>query len=88
MKLRAGLVGLGPAWEKRHRNALRALSDRFEVRAICEQVAHRADKAAKEFSADTLDGYHALARREDIDVVLLLSPQWYGALPILSLIHI
>lgn len=82
MKLRAGLVGLGEAWEKRHRNALRALSDRFEVRAICEQVAHRAEKAAKDFNADTLDGYHALARRDDIDVVLMLSPQWYGALPI------
>ena len=82
MKLRAGLIGLGTAWEKRHRNALRALSDRFEVRVICEQVAHRAQKAANEFGADTVDGYHALARRDDIDVVLMLSPQWYGALPI------
>ncbi len=82
MKLRVGLIGLGSVWESRHRSALRAMSDRFEVRAICEQVAHRAQKAAHEFDADTIDGYHALARRSDIDAVLILSPQWYGTLPI------
>ena len=84
MKLRVGLIGLGPAWEKRHRSALKALGERFEVRAICEQVSHRAEQAAREFGAETLDGYHVLARREDIDAVLMLSPQWYGALPILA----
>ena len=31
-----------------------------------------------------LDGYHALARRQDIDAVLMLSHQWYGELPILA----
>lgn len=82
MKLRVGLIGLGAAWEKRHRPALWAMSDRFEVRAICEEVGHRAAQAAKKFDADTVDGYHALARRSDIDAVLMLSPQWYGALPI------
>ena len=30
MKLRVGIVGLGPAWKQRHRLALKALSDRFE----------------------------------------------------------
>lgn len=58
------------------------MSDRFEVRAICEQVAHRAEKAANEFHAAKVDGYRALARRGDIDAVLMLSPQWYGTLPI------
>jgi predicted dehydrogenase len=82
MKLKVGLIGLGSAWEKRHRPALLGLSDRFEVRAIYEQVAHRAEKAAKKFNADTVDGYHALARRPDVDAVLILSPQWYGTLPI------
>lgn len=82
MKLRVGLVGLGTAWEKRHRSALRSMSDRFEVRAICEQVAHRAEHAAREFQADTIDGYHALARREDIDAIMMLSSEWYGMLPI------
>ena len=84
MKLRVGLIGLGDAWQQRHAPALRALGDRFEVRAVCEQVAHRAEQAAAEFAATAVDGYRALARREDIDAVLILSPQWYGALPILA----
>ncbi len=84
MKLRVGLVGLGSAWETRHLPALRALADRFEVRAICEPVAHRAALAAKEFGAAQVDGFRALAAREDVDGVLLLSAQWYGSLPILA----
>ncbi len=84
MKLRVGLIGLGEAWQQRHAPALRALADRFEVRAVCEQVAHRATQAATEFSAAPVDGFRALTRREDVDAVLILSPQWYGALPILA----
>jgi len=84
MKLRVGLVGLGNAWEIRHRPALRALSDRFEVRAVCEPVAHRAEIGARDFGADAVDGFRALTEREDVDAVLVLSGQWYGALPILA----
>lgn len=84
MKLRVGLIGLGDAWQQRHAPALRALADRFEVRAICEQVGHRAERAAKQFGAAAVDGYRVLAGREDIDAVLILSPQWYGALPIMA----
>lgn len=84
MKLRIGVVGLGSAWQARHRPALRALADRFEVRAICEEVALLADQAAQEFDATAVDGFRALTAREDIDAVLLLSSQWYGALPILA----
>jgi predicted dehydrogenase len=54
------------------------------VRAICEQVAARAEQAAAEFGAATADGFRALAAREDIDAVLMLAPQWYGPLPILA----
>jgi predicted dehydrogenase len=84
MKLRVGLVGLGGQWELRHRPALRALAERYEVRAICEQVSHRAKQAAAEFQAACVDGFRALAMREDVDAVLMLSPQWYGVLPILA----
>ena len=84
MKIRVGLVGLGNAWETRHAPALRAMSDRFEVRAVCEQVAHRAERAARDFGAVSVDGYRALAEREDVDAILMLSPQWYGPLPILA----
>jgi predicted dehydrogenase len=84
MRLRVGLVGLGDAWEQRHRPALRALADRFEVRAVCEQVHHRAELAAREFGAAAVDSFRALARREDIDAILILSSPWYGSLPILA----
>jgi predicted dehydrogenase len=84
MRLRVGLIGLGDGWQNRHAPALRALADRFEVRAICEQVAHRAALIAADFDAAAVDGYRTLCSREDIDAVLILAPQWYGALPILA----
>lgn len=84
MRLRLGLVGLGDVWQVRYATALRTLADRFEVRAVCDQVRHRAEQAAAEFQADALDGYHVLACREDIDAIMVLAPQWYGALPILA----
>jgi predicted dehydrogenase len=84
MRLRLGLIGLGDVWQVRHAPALRALADRFEVRAICDPVRHRAEQAATEFDAEAVDGYHVLVQREDIDAVLVLSPQWFRALPILA----
>ncbi len=84
MKLRVGIVGLGEAWESRHRLALRSLSDRFDVRAVHAEVSHLAEQAADEFRADVVDGFRALVQRDDLDAVLLLSPDWYGALPILA----
>ena len=84
MKLRIGVVGLGKAWESRHAPALRALADRFEVRAFCDPVAHRAAEIAQRWPARTCDGFRSLAESDDIDAVLLLSARWYGALPILA----
>ncbi len=84
MRIRLGLIGLGEAWQKRHAPALHALADRFEVRAVCEQVSHRAQYVADEFGAATVGGFQALMRREDIDAVLILADQWYGPLPILA----
>ena len=80
-----GRIGrIGRSLADAARAPLRTMSDRFEVCAVCDQVAHRAEQAAGEFNADAVDGYRTLAQREDIDAVLLLSPQWYGALPILA----
>jgi predicted dehydrogenase len=84
MKLRVGLVGLGQAWEVRHRPALRALADRFEVTAVCDQIAVRAEQAARDFGAQAIDGFRALANRHDVDAILMLAPQWYGYLPVLA----
>src|SRR5262245_50637770 len=82
MKIRVGVVGIGPLWESRHLPALRALSDRFEVAALCDPVQHRAEQAARQLGASVHDGFRALTSRSDIDAVLLLSSQWFGPLPI------
>lgn len=84
MKLRVGIVGIGQAWNTRHRTALLALGDRFEVRAVCDPVAHRAEQVATEFRARQVDSFRNIAFCEDIDAVMLLSAQWFGALPILA----
>lgn len=84
MKLRVGVVGVGSAWETRHRLALLSLSDRFEIRAVCCDVAQRAEQIAREFKSVVVDGYRSLTVREDIDAILMLAPGWYGALPILA----
>jgi len=84
MRLRIGVVGLGDAWLKRHGPALRALAELFELRAVCDQVAHRARHVAAEFGAAAVDGFRVLLRREDVDAVLVLGSQWYGALPVLA----
>jgi predicted dehydrogenase len=84
VKLRVGIIGLGEQWEGRHLPALRTLADRFEVRGVCEQVAHRAERAAAELGAAAVDGFRVLASRDDIDAVLYLADQWFGAAPILA----
>jgi len=82
MKVRTGIVGLGSQWESRHLPALRSLADRFEVRAVCEQVAHRARRVAGELGAVAVDGFRVLAARPDIDAILFLGDQWYGTAPV------
>lgn len=84
MKLRLGIVGLGDAWESRHRPALKAMADRFEIRAITDRVTVLAEAAASEFNACVVHGYRALAARDDIDAIMMLAPDWYGPLPILA----
>jgi len=84
MRLRVGVVGLSQTWSVSHRPALLALGDRFDVRAVCAEVATRAQQAALEFNACAVDGFRSLTLREDIDAVLVLCAEWYGPLPILS----
>ncbi|TWT75872.1 Inositol 2-dehydrogenase/D-chiro-inositol 3-dehydrogenase [Posidoniimonas polymericola] len=84
MRFRLGLIGLGPSWATRHRPALHALSSRFQVRAVCDPVAHRAEQIASELGARPMEGFRALAACEDVDAVMLLSARWFGALPIFA----
>jgi predicted dehydrogenase len=84
LKLKVGLIGLGPTWQSRHRPALAALSNRFSVRAVCDPIAHRAAQVASELGARPVEGFRALAAADDIEAILMLSGRWFGALPILA----
>ncbi|QDV64291.1 Gfo/Idh/MocA family protein [Crateriforma conspicua] len=84
MKLNLGLIGLGTAWQTRHRPALRVLQDRFDVRAVYGTVPKLAESCAAEFQADPVDGYRAICARSDIDAILVLERSWLGWLPALA----
>lgn len=84
MKLRIGLIGLGDAWQTRHRPALRMLHDRFDVRAVYGSVSKLVEGCAAEFQADPIDGYRALLARCDVEAVMVLERSWMGWQPLLA----
>lgn len=84
MKLQVGIVGTSDVWENRHRPALRALADRFEVRAVCAEVGQRSEQIAHEFHATSMDGFRCLAARSDLDAILVLGSGFYGPLPVFA----
>ena len=84
MKLRVGLIGLGEEWNSTHRPALKSLSEKLQVCAICCEVADRSKLVADEFGAIPIDGFRAMMERADIDAVLVLAPDWVGPLPIIA----
>jgi len=77
-RLRVGVVGLGRLWEARHKAALARLSDRFRVTAVYDQVLRRAEVEAQALGCAAAEGLSALFARPDVDVVHLLTPQWFG----------
>jgi len=77
-RLRVGVVGLGRLWEVRHKPALARMKDRFQVVAVYDHVARRAEIEAAQLGCRAVDGLNALIGRDDVDVVYLLTPQWFG----------
>jgi predicted dehydrogenase len=82
VRLRVGVVGLGRLWEARHKPALAKLKDRFTVVAVYDQVARRAEIEANQVGCQAVDGLKDLIERPDVDVIYLLTPQWFGLHPI------
>ncbi len=82
VRLRVGVIGLGRLWEARHKPALASMRDRFQVAAVFDQVARRAEIEAGQLGCKAVDGVAALIDRPDVDVVYLLTPQWFGLHPI------
>jgi predicted dehydrogenase len=82
VRLRVGVVGLGRLWETRHKPSLARLEDRFRVTAVYDQVYRRAEMEAAQIGCAACEGLSALVERPDVDVIYVLSRQWFGLHPI------
>ena len=82
VRLRVGVIGLGRLWETRHKPSLLRLADRFQVTAVYDQVYRRAELEAAQLQCAACEGLSALVERPDVDVIYLLSRQWFGVHPI------
>jgi predicted dehydrogenase len=58
------------------------LRDRFQVTAVYDQVMRRAEIEASQLGCAAAEGLTALFERSDVDVVYVLTPQWFGLYPI------
>ena len=81
VRLRVGVIGLGRLWETRHKPSLARLQDRFRITAVYDQVYRRAEIEADQLDCAACEGLAALVERPDVDVIYLLSPQWFGLHP-------
>lgn len=77
-RLRVGIIGLGRLWETRHKPALARRSDRFQVKAVYDQVARRAELEAAQLGCVACNGIAELLERPDVDAIWILTPQWFG----------
>jgi predicted dehydrogenase len=80
--LRMGIIGLGRCWQRRYQPALRAMRDRYEIRAVFDPVFQYAEHAAQQLECEAVAGLVALLERDDLDAVLLADPQWFGLWPL------
>jgi predicted dehydrogenase len=80
-RLRVGIIGLGRRW-RRYRLVLARLGDDFQVRAVCDHVALRAEAEARALGCAAAAGPVDLLGREDVEAVLVLDRQWFGLWPL------
>jgi predicted dehydrogenase len=81
VRLRVGVIGLGRLWETRHKPSMARLKDRFRITAVYDQIHRRAQIEAEQLDCAACAGISALIERDDVDVVYLLTPQWFGIYP-------
>src|SRR6516165_3280593 len=79
--LRVGIIGLGRRWRRRYRPALEALRDRYEIKAVCDEVRARAVHEGRHLGCAAM-GPGGLVARDDLDALLLCSRQWFGLWPV------
>jgi len=81
-RLRVGIIGLGRRWRRRYAPALRALSDLFEIAAVCDPIPQQAAAEAARLRCPSSAGPSELVERHDVDAVLLLDLGWQRLWPV------
>jgi predicted dehydrogenase len=82
VRIRIGVVGLSDSWERRYKPALLRMSEKFDIRAVYDEVAYRGRVQASELECDAADGFTCLIERDDVDAVYLLGGSWLGLEPV------
>lgn len=75
--INVGIIGLGSVWES-YRAVLSQMRRPPQVTAVYDCVPARAEPVAKELEAVAVSGLRALARRNDMQAILLLEAGWPG----------
>jgi predicted dehydrogenase len=81
-RLRVGVIGLGRQWRRRYAPALQALTDLFELTAVCDQIPQQAAAEAARLRCPAAAGPSELIERDDVGAVLLLDLGWQRLWPV------
>lgn len=76
-KIKLGVIGIGFAWDRLHYPALKELSDKYEIVAVCNKTIDKAQGFAQSINlpADCIySDYREMLKRTDIDTVDVLVP--------------
>ena len=72
-----GIIGTGMAFERLHYPAYQKLSDKFEIRALCDIDFQKTDKWRKLLNLlpkDCYRDFHEMIRRKDLDAFDIMVP--------------
>ena len=72
-RLRFAIVGCGRI-APRHAQSLAELSDRAQLVAVADVIESRAQRPARDYSAEAATDYRRLLDRKDIDVINICTP--------------
>lgn len=77
-KFKVGVIGTGLAWERLHYPAFRELSDKYEIRAICDSNRERVERWGQILGLDPFRDifidFQPMIERDDLDVIDILVP--------------
>jgi hypothetical protein len=75
--LDVGIIGVDQEWE-RYRPVFSKLRRPLRVQAVYDPVRARAERAAERLQASVVTGLQTMARRSDVEAILLFNSDWMG----------